>query len=205
LVVRPEGRCGDASDPCPLIFFLHSNTDNPRANLPHWQGAAADGWLLALPQSSRAMWAGAYVWGEHEAAAKELQDRYAQLTEQYPVDSGRVALAGFSMGAEIALYMALSGRIKSGGFILLGPGGPFMDDLKLWQPLIEQAAGSGLSGTIIMGLADETIPQANVRELAAMLNDHDIPTELEEHPELAHEYPPDFEVSLSNALDFIFG
>ncbi|MEK6256648.1 MAG: hypothetical protein N2C13_04940, partial [Chloroflexota bacterium] len=165
--------------------------------------AAAAGWLLALPQSSGAMWAGAYAWTNHETGAEEVENHYAKLTEQYALDSSRTILAGFSMGAEIALWLALTGRIKAQGFILLGPGGPFMDEPEKWAPLIRDASARGLRGAIITGLADTSIPHDNIRTLVTDLNTAGIPTHHEEHIDLAHAYPPNFDERLRHALEYI--
>lgn len=203
LVVRPESECRSADHPCPLLLFLHSNTDTAAANLEYWGPAPQQGWLLALPQSSRAMWAGAYSWNDHESAADEIEPLYQKLTSRYALDTARTVLAGFSMGAEVALWLALTGRIPSRGFILIGPGGPFMDNIERWAPLIREAKDSGLRGAVITGLADTTIPQENVRALVTALNAAGIPTHHEEHIDLAHDYPPNFEERLQHALEFI--
>lgn len=205
LVVRPQGECGPQDTPCPLILFLHGNTDSARPHLKPWQSAPQDGWILALPQSKYAMWAGAYGWADHESAAEEIEAHVQHLEKQYNIDPARRLIGGFSMGAEVALWLALTGRVQAQGFILLGPGGPFMDDISQWTPLLEKARGRDLGGTIIMGLEDTTIPQENIRKLVETLNEYEIHTELEEVPRLAHEYPEEFDTSLNNALDFIFG
>ena len=203
LVVRPESECRQPEDSCRLLLFLHSNTDTALANLEHWASVPEDSWLLTLPQSSRAMWAGAYAWSDHETAADEIENLYAHLTEQYALAPGRTILAGFSMGAEIALSLALTGRIQAQGFLLLGPGGPYMDDIEKWAPLIKAAQNRGLRGAVITGLADSTIPHDNVRALVTALNAAGIPTNHEEHIDLAHEYPPNFPEHLRRALTFI--
>jgi predicted esterase len=107
------------------------------------------------------------------------------------------------MGAEVALAMVLNGVIDAQGFILLGPGGPFMDDLQQWSPAIEKAKDKGLRGVILMGLADETIPQDNIRALVETLNEGGVACELKTYPGLEHEYPPDFEAALQDAIKYI--
>lgn len=205
LVVRPESECRSTEHPCPLLLFLHSNTDTAAANLEYWGAAPQHGRLLALPQSSRAMWAGAYSWNDHESAAEDILPLYDKLTAQYALDSAQTILAGFSMGAEVALWLALARRIPARGFILLGPGGPFMDNIERWAPLIKESQDSGLRGAIITGLADKTIPHDNVRALVTALNAAGIPTHHEEHIDLAHEYPPNFDERLLHALEYING
>lgn len=205
LAVHAEGQCGKGDDPCPLLLFLHANDDTARANLPHWQSAAQEGWLVVMPQSQRAMWADAYAWFDHESAAAQIEAQFAKLVRRYNIDAARLVVAGFSMGGEVALWLALSGRVKARGFILLGPGGPLSDQPDGWAKLIESYEGEGLRGTIMMGTADETIPQESVRELARLLNAHGVACQLEEIPDLGHEYPADFEARLRGTLDFILG
>jgi dipeptidyl aminopeptidase/acylaminoacyl peptidase len=78
-----------------------------------------------------------------------------------------------------------------------------MDDLAKWTPSIEKAKDKGLRGVIMMGLADETIPQDNIRILVERLNKAGIACELKTYPGLGHEYPPDFESALQDAINFI--
>lgn len=205
LVVRPEAACAADGPGCPLAFFLHGNMDSVQANLPRWSPLALRGWLVGLPQSARAMWAGAYAWADYESAAEEVAGHFASVGRQYNVDPTQILLGGFSMGGEVALGLALSGHIPAQGFVLIGPGGPYMDDLEQWQPLLEQGRSRGLRGLILAGEADETIPLDNIRELVARLNQHGVTTELETIPGLAHEYPADFNDRLEYALKYIFG
>ena len=204
LVVRPEGACGAQDDACPLLYFLHGNTDSPAANLLHWRELANQGWVLAMPQSSKAMWPEAYFWPAYEECAAEIEHHYNNLAKQYSVDPEKTILAGFSMGAEIALATALSGKIPARGFILLGPGGYLMDDVKDWEPFIEQAAGRGLRGMILTGEEDDSIPHDNIRQLVELLNDRGISTQHKSYPNLKHEYPPDFSATLKDSIEFIF-
>jgi predicted esterase len=203
LVMRPKDACGPEDEGCPAVIFLHANQDTAQKNVPHWQRLADAGWLVALPQSSAAMWADAYVWMDHDTSADEVVGHFERLTREYSLDRGRVILAGFSMGAEVALTMALNGVIDAQGFILLGPGGPFMDDLQKWSPAIEKSKDKGLRGVILMGLADEAIPQDNIRALVETLNEGGVACELKTYPGLEHEYPPDFEAALQDAIKYI--
>jgi predicted esterase len=41
------------------------------------------------------------------------------------------------------------------------------------------------------------------KQVHTLLLQHGIPCEMEDHPELGHEFPPDFENSLDKALKFI--
>ena len=204
LVVRPENMWGPGQESgCPNLVFLHGNRDNAQANLSHWHPLSKKGWLVALPQSSQVYWSENYSWTAHEMAENEVLEKYNGLSKQYSLDTQNTVIAGFSMGAEIALALALNVKLNSQGFILLGPGGPYMNDLSRWDDLIEIAKDTGLRGVVLMGLEDKTIPQNAIRELVEKLNKRGIPTDLQTFPGLGHQYPENFEVVLDKALSFI--
>ena len=203
LVTRPEDACGPGDAGCPALIFLHSNMDTAHRNLKQWAFLSANDWLLAMPQSSQALWTGAYNWVDHETTKTEMEDNFRRISSQYSLDEDRLIWGGFSMGAEMALTMVLNEDFPARGFVLLGPGGPKMTDLNDWLPLLDKAAGRDLHGVIWMGEDDLTIPQVNVRTLVKWLNERGIPTDLVTFPGLGHEYPPDFEQVATQALDFI--
>lgn len=199
---EPEGGCSDER-PCPVLVALHGNLDNAGTALHGWRALASMGWLLAAVQSSQVMAANGYVWNDQDVAVRDIKEQFAKLSKQYTIDTQQIIVAGFSLGGETALRVALTGAIPVRGFILLGPGGPTVDEPEGWLPLIEQAQGSGLRGYILIGEEDRGIEQEAIRTLVKMLNEHNIPCELELLPNLRHEYPPDFAPSLSRGLAFI--
>jgi predicted esterase len=203
LTIRPEGKCQAGSDPCPLLLALHANASNAQGSMGFWKPAASAGWLVAAPQSTQAMWSGAYVWDDRLTSEREIKKHFATLQSQYAIDPRKTVLAGHSMGGEIAVWLALKGEIPARGFIAFGPGGPFMDDLTKWEPLLYENLAENLHGYLVFGEDDDSISQENVVMLGAMLNDHGIPCEIEEVPAAAHEFIPAYEVVLLRALKFI--
>lgn len=201
-VEEPEGGCAPGAN-CPLFLALHGNGSNARLTLAGWRPVVAAGWLLAVPQSSQGMSMDSYVWNDQEIAQREVAEHYATVTAEHGVDTGRVVLAGFSMGGETALRAALVGTVPAHGFILLGPGGPTIDTPDAWLPMMENAAGRGLRGTILLGENDVSIPHDAIRTLVDHLNAHGIPCELEIVPGIRHEYPQDFAPYLARALAFV--
>jgi predicted esterase len=204
LVARPQDACLPGEAGCPALFFLHGNMDTAQNNFKPWAHLSTHGWLVITPQSSQGMWTGAYMWADYPNTWKEFEHHYTNVSSQYSLDTTKLVVGGFSMGAEMALTMALNGDFPAKGFVLLGPGGPRMNDLKEWQPLLDRSRTKGLRGVIWIGAADETIPRDNVHKLANMLNAAGIPTHLETFPKLGHAYPPDFEQLAAQAIDFIF-
>ncbi len=205
LVARPNDACGPDDTGCPAVIFLHSNMDTAQRNLEHWAHLSAHDWLVAIPQSNQALWTGAYTWADHETTKTQMDEHYQRITTQYSIDTRRLIWGGFSMGAEMALTLVLKNDFPARGFVLLGPGGPKMDDLDQWQPFIDQAAGRNLRGVVWMGGDDLTIPQNNVRKLVDRLNAAGISTRLDVFPGLKHDYPANFEAVAAEALDFILG
>jgi predicted esterase len=197
-VLEPEGDCRDA----PLLLALHGNNQNAESSVAFWRSAVSSGWLLALPQSSQASGPDIYVWNDRDWALREIQAHYARLREQYAVDPNRVVVAGFSMGGEVAIWLALTGAIQVRGFVAVGPGGPYTQEPDNWAPLIEAGREQGLCGYLVVGEQD-IFCYSGTQALATLLSLHDVPYELEVHPRLGHEFPPEFEQSLSRALQFI--
>jgi predicted esterase len=204
LVARPQDACLPGEPGCPALFFLHGNMDTAQNNFKQWAHLSASGWLVITPQSSQGMWTGSYMWADYPTTWKEFEHHYTNVSSQYSLDTSKLLIGGFSMGAEMALTMALKGGFPAKGFILLGPGGPLLNEVKEWQPMIDRSRAKGLRGVIWMGAADETIPRDNVQKLADMLNTAGIPTLLETFPALGHAYPPDFEAVAGRAINFIF-
>ncbi|HKJ26554.1 MAG TPA: dienelactone hydrolase family protein [Anaerolineales bacterium] len=205
LAARPENACGPEDVGCPAIFFLHSNMDSAQNSLKHLGALSYHGWVVAAPQSTHSMYTGAYMWTDYKTTKSEMDGHFENLTKRYNLDEAQIVFSGFSMGAEMALEMVLTGDYPAQGFILLGPGGPKMDQVNDWLPLIDRAASRSLRGVVMMGLDDTTIPQENIRSLVQMLNEHNIPTKLVTFEGLAHDFPPDTEQVFVDALAFITG
>jgi predicted esterase len=202
LALQSEGGCQAGLQPCPLLLALHGNYSTAEKSVGFWRSAVSKGWLLALPQSSQAGRSDGYVWNDRDWAVREMQEHVVALCEQYAVDPHRVVVAGFSLGGELAIWLALSGTIEARGFIAMGPGGPYMREPDNWVPLIEASQGRGLRGYLVVGELDVFCYEGTLA-LAALLKSRDIPCKLEVHPNLGHDFPSDFQQSLPRALEFV--
>jgi predicted esterase len=199
---EPEGESGPEG--YPLIIALHGNGDNAARAREGWGPATVEGWLIAALQSSQSMTSNAAVWDDQEIAQREVQEGYNAALESHTVNKEKVILAGFSMGGETALRAALVGTIPAIGFLLMGPGGPSINDSEpeVWLPLIRERAQS-LRGYVLLGEQDDTIPQDGIRRLVEILNREGVPCEVETIPGVAHTYPGDSAPYVRRALDFI--
>jgi dienelactone hydrolase len=193
IAVQPEGQCQADLQPCPLLLALHGNYGTAEGSVGFWRSAVSKGWLLALPQSSQVGRSDGYIWNDQDWAVREIQEHYAALCEQYAVDPERVVVAGFSRGGELA---------ETRGFIAVGPGGPYMSEPDNWVPLIEASQARGLRGYLVVGEQD-IFCYEGTQALAALLRSRGVPCELEIHPNLGHDFPPEFQQSLARALEFV--
>lgn len=202
--LRPEGKCQSGRKACPLLVGLHSNGGTVQTSLGFWRPAATAGWLVAAPQSTQAMWRGAYIWDNREIAESETTHHFAALRSSYSVDVQHMVLAGHSLGGEIAIWLALKGGLEVSGFLAIGPGGAWMDDLSEWEPLLhENAALEQLRGYFIVGEKDDTIPQDNVRRLAEMLAEAGVACRLEVVEGVGHDFEAAYEPAVLRALQYI--
>ena len=187
----------------PLLLALHGNQRTAAATLPFWQAAVTAGWALAVPQSTQAMFTGAYVWDDLAQAQADVQARFAELRERLAFDAGRVVLAGHSMGGLIAIQMALTGALPVRGFVVNGPAVPFLEEPQALQAALGPARERGLRGYFIVGAQDDAINVVEIRALADQLRAAGLAVEVETVPEATHDYTPAYAAALLRGLEFV--
>jgi predicted esterase len=187
------------------LVALHGNGADGDSALEGWRAAVDDGWLLTAIQSSQIISPNRFIWDDTPLALREIRQQYGALETEFELSADHLIIAGFSMGADTALRVALTATIPARAFILLGPGGPDTDDPHTWLPLIQQqrAGGTPLRGYLLIGEQDDVATAETQRQLAQLLTAHGIPCGFEVLPGLAHEYPPDFSEILRRALAFV--
>ena len=184
----------------PLLIALHGGAGNKDSNLEDWEIARQKGWLVLSPQSTQPLYSGSYSWIEPEQALADLHFYVEQISKKHPIDQGRAVIAGFSQGSGMAIYAALSGKLKVRGFIGIGT---YWADPESLGPLAQPARQTKpIRGYFIVGEKDQTLKKT--REIQKVLNENNIQFDEEVHPDLGHEFPPDFEKSFDKAIDFIF-
>ncbi|HEU5100818.1 MAG TPA: hypothetical protein VFU22_17435 [Roseiflexaceae bacterium] len=185
--------------PYPWLLALHGNRSNIAGSERHWRAAVERGWLLALPQSSQAMGEQTYGWNDQRQAIREITQHAATIGEHHPVDQRRLVLAGFSMGGGLAAWLALSGELPARGLIAVGP---YLSSVESLVPLLDAPRPQPLRAYLVASQRDKYCYQV-AQTLAVMLPRHGIACELELHPDLGHDFPPEFERGLIRGLDFI--
>ncbi len=195
VILEPAG-----PQPWPLLLALHGNNTRAGDFAPAWEAARAAGWLVVVPQSGQALWTGHYVWNDQSVGVAEVLDCYRTIAARYSLDRKRMILAGHSMGGQLALRLALGGSPAVGGFILVGP---YFPPLEEWEALISGAQGRALRGKVFLGENDVALPKERVRAVVERLNTAGIVCQLEMLPERGHEVPPDFGELLGAAMIFV--
>jgi predicted esterase len=189
----------NTGQPMPLLLPLHGNTGNAEESAPHWQSAVALGWYTVLLQSSQIFGSDAYVWDDLESGAREIKAHYQDLIASTTLEPGMTVVGGFSKGGEMAIWLALNDIIPLAGFIAVNPGGPYIEDISKFLPLLEKCKSlSQLRAWLIAGENDRNLP--NIKALHEMLRSHGLNCQLIIAPDIAHDFPKDFDQILAQAL-----
>jgi len=182
--------------PYPLLIVIHGRSGDKNSNLEHWEVARQRGWLVFSPQSTQALFPGAYCWDEASVGIQEIRLHFDEVMGQYPIDRQRIAAGGFSQGSGMAILTALQPQIQARGFIGVGT---WWGDL---ESLTSAAKVHSTCGYFITGLKDYTLERA--REIQAVLKETGSVFAEEVYPDLGHEFPPDFGQLFEKAIKFIW-
>jgi poly(3-hydroxybutyrate) depolymerase len=196
MLVR-EPAAGDAG-PYPLLIALHGQGGTAEADLESWQKACSQGWLVAALQSAQLAWPGAYAWDDRDKAQEQVLSQFEGLCALYRVDRSRVVVGGYSQGGALAIRLTLNGSLPARGFLSVVPG---MIDQELLTEWAAARRDHPLRGYIVAGGKDPRY--GFFKQACETLPQNDIPCQMEDHPEMGHEFPPDFEKTLENALKYL--
>ncbi len=189
-------RLPSKNGPYPLLIALHARTSSPERDFRNWESILQMGWMLAMPQSSQLGSPNSFVWDDAALAREEIVNQYKLLIEKYSIDPRRVILAGMSQGAALAIQICLHSLIPARGFLAVVPGRITTEGL---NELLHSARG--WRGYLVVGGRD---PRHEMfTQIHALLNQNGIPCEMEDHPEMGHEFPQNFDQSITKALKFL--
>jgi predicted esterase len=192
-VLLPE----TASGKLPLLISLHGRNGSKDSNLQFWAAARQRGWLVLSPQSRQALFPGSYCWDDAEKGLVDILFHVEEIKKQYSIDPERIVLAGFSQGSGMSIYAALSEKMGARGFIGVGT---FILEPEVLVPLISQS--KPIRGYFVTGEKDNTLDKA--KAIQKILQEHNIPFAEKMYPDLGHEFPPDFDQTFEQAIEFIF-
>jgi len=198
-VIAPPG-----SGPHPLCLVLHGMESNASMMVPYWGSIVEQGWTLAALQSLQPAWAsGIFVWEDIPKALAQIKTQTAGLLAQYPVDPQAVIVGGFSMGASIAVRMALDPDFQLRGIIALEAW--FTDeDIAELEQIIRSTPQPRARVLLIAGQENEQYIQM-AQKVQALLARRGTPCRVVRASNTDHSFPPEFPQLLRQAVDWIMG
>ncbi|MCP5094718.1 MAG: hypothetical protein GY943_04115 [Chloroflexi bacterium] len=186
--------------PYPLLMALHGNSSVMEAFGGYWKTAVSHGWFVGLPQSSQSYQPDTVSWVDWDWSIQEIRQHYNTLCADYPVDEEQLVLAGFSMGGGLAASLALSGRIKVNGLLLVAP---YLADARSMLPHLEAGKFSP-NLSVYLVASERDIHCRNVaQQLASFLPQYNISCHLEIYPDMGHSFPTPLETNLPEVLAFL--
>ncbi len=201
VTLEPEKGTFDNSRKMPIVIALHGNTETVDDSMDKWKFMAEKGWIVALPQSSQISMPNAYVWNDFTVAKEEIKSHYKTLKGKYPIDEDKVLIAGFSKGGALAATLCFEQVIPCRRFVLMGP--YLQNPSELEEKIVRFSSGEG-KGYLIVGENDVDCINGT-RDLFNLLKRNNIQCRIDIVPNLAHEYPSDFQEMFEENMEFLVG
>jgi predicted esterase len=198
-ILEPPSSRIQPSARLPLMLALHGNSQTADHALHAWRAMLNHGYILAAPYSSQIAWDDRRNWTDLEQGTQEVRGHLGELEDRYHPDMPRSVIGGFSMGAGLALLIALQGGNSSPAhFVLVGP---YLPDLEALDPLLGARHVHELRGYIVVGDRDD--PCCSIaKTIHEKLVASGYAVEIEVRRGLVHDIPLDFEAVLERALNF---
>jgi len=191
----------DSAKSKPLLMALHGNNSNVEKFRQYWGALWNTEWLVALPQSSQVSGKGNYVWNDMAKVEVELKDHFAGLCADYGVDPTRTIISGFSKGGQAAIETAFKGWFPVSGFLAVAP---YISDRSRLAPYFASIQNKALRGYIVAGGKDDEC-LSSATWLHEEMKKHGLCCEIKVYPEMAHDFPDDFDSVLPEILRFLLG
>ncbi len=183
----------------PLFIALHGGGESLAEFKPNWTSPRLRGeFITVYVQSTQVASMKGFHWQDAAVTRRDLEAAYKKIADQYPVDTGRVVIGGFSSGGFGSLLAAFGNFFPVRGFVVLCPEPP----TTIGDEDILAAKARGLRGTLLTTEADQRV--AKQRELMDRLEKLGLPAVFHLTPGIGHWYPEDFETLLDGALGRIF-
>ncbi len=165
----------------------------------HWGAAHKHGWVVALPQSPQEYAPDIFSWNDWDWVVPTVVENYEKVCKSYPVNEAQTILAGFSMGACVAISLALEQTIKVKGLLCVAP---YFTDVEELSPLLAKIKGRRFRVYLVASKDDEFCYEVAVK-LAQLLEDYGIEHKLDIYPAVGHSFPPQFEERIPEALAYL--
>ena len=182
----------------PLFIALHGGGESITDFKPSWTSPRLRReFITAYVQSSQVASMSGFHWQDLAITRKELTSAFRQTVEQYPIDTDRVIIGGFSSGGFGSIAIALKNDLSVRGFIVLCPEVP----TTISDEDILAAKTRGLRGSLLTTEADNRVERQ--RALMERLEKSGLAVDFHLTPAIGHWYPDDFEALLDRAIGFV--
>lgn len=197
-IVTPEGY--DPARRYPLFIALHGGGETMADLKPLWiSPRLRSEFIILYVQSTQVASMKGFHWQDAAVTRRDVEAAYKKVVAQYPVDTGRVLIGGFSSGGYGSMVTAFADPFPLRGFVALCPSVPEA----LGDADILAAKARGLRGTLLTtGLDHRVEAQRALAERMAKLG---LAVEFHETPNIGHWFPDDFAARLDKAIGLILG
>ena len=195
-VVTPEGY--DPSRRYPLFIALHGGGETMADLKPLWTSPRLRSEFIVLyVQSTQVAGMNGFHWQDAALTRRDVESAYKKVVAQYPVDTARVLIGGFSSGGYGAMATAFADPFPVRGFVALCPVVP--DAVS--DEDIQAAKLRGLRGTLLTTEQDNRVEAQ--RAFVERLEKLGLKVEFHLAPNIGHWFPEDFAARLDRAIGLI--
>ncbi len=194
----------------PLIMTLHGNNGKANSGEAFWRPLVDQGYALSMLQSTQpGNRDNSFVWDDYPLSKRDVEQYFEKLTRYFTelshpeaIDRNQVIFGGFSVGAQVAIRMALEGSLNAKGFISVSGWLGHDPDLKYIQELLQTSRAKKVRGVIIIGDQDLSSYKGSLK-FAQLLSAAGVSHQLIVVREHSHAFPDNFTESLAKAVRFI--
>ncbi len=195
-VVTPEGY--DPARRYPLFIALHGGGESMADLKPLWTSSRLRSEFITLyVQSTQVASMTGFHWQDASLTRRDVEAAYKKVLAEYPIDTSRVLIGGFSSGGYGAMVTAFADPFPVRGFVALCPSVPE----SLSDDDILAAKARGLRGTLLTTELDHRVEAQ--RALAERMAKLGLAVEFHQTPNIGHWFPEDFAARLDRAIGLI--
>ncbi len=185
----------------PLCVIFHGGNGSIESAKTYWKSKMLrEQFLRVYIQSSEVDSSTGFTWYKRiRKGREEIKECYQEVIAQYPVDTERVIIGGFSVGGSMAIDVVFNCIIPAVGFIGGCPGKPE----SLTREQVEKAVEQGVRGVMIAGENDYY--RHYQREMAEIFEETGFNCQAVVIPGLGHDVPENFSELIDEAITYVMG
>jgi predicted esterase len=197
-VMLPES--SDRGKKSPLFIALHGPGETAQDSISKWRSSKlASQFIAVYPQSSRVVSMRGYSWRGERSDLQEIVNAYEAVLKDYRVDPDRVILGAYSSAGSLVLNLLFARQeiFPFCGYVLLCP--PVPQEYPL--AAIKRVWNRGQRGVLLTAELDKRLIEQE--KMAMIFDSAGIPLKFKVLTRVGRGYPPDLDVRIDEAIDFI--